>query len=1742
MSTAAASMTSILKAKEKKGKLEWAIEYDLKFFLQDLLKNKKLTPHQLTVKKLIESILEKGHNVDPKMIHELEQNSVKIIKKKVVSSEVIHIEDVTIEKWDQIWLLAFCYCYGIGIERDFEKASALWFSVAKDSFWKSGHAWSQTFWGAPQYGKLLKGREYLLLAAKQGNACAENYLGLFECNNENFKEAKKHLLTAIKLGYIVAQYNYAVLLINWNNARSDYDSTDKSIDWSDFPHDDHGKIDSFIKLAADEGYPPAIEYQAKKIFEEGVEYETVADNGNYVGEGLGGISFVKKPNPKKAYECYHLAAKKGNPDAIKKISEIFKGFEKKLQEHLNDPTSKEVKEAIEYFEFAANDGFSQAQYKLGCCYRDGTGVKKDPKRAVEFFRQAALQDHSDAQNSLGDCYANGFGVSKEPVQAFLLYRQAADNSNAVALNNCGNCYEQGFGTAKDEKRAFESYRLAADKLPEAEKNLAVCYEKGIGIPKNLNSAYKHNKEAANKGNIKAKENLERLLLENPSLLLQDKDADTLLEMGLQYYRGATELKILKDLPKAIECFQVSSDKGCLRAQMILSECYLKGDGVTQSFTKGLELLQGVADKGEMEAQYMLSNWYEKGVMGVSKDSKKANELLRRSASSDYKPALLKMEIQSFLSSNKDIVTESETRNYKTYSDSAAGPNWAIKRIKILMNHKQFMAHYVFGMMTFHGLYGLEKNKSIACGYFIEAANQDLDVAQHMLAKCYLWGEGVQKDPEKAAEYFQLAAKHGHPEASSILACMLMTGMDGVPQNESRAVELFRKAASRGEGTARRALESLQPTLESRYQQGLNYFNNTTAMKDNAKAFDCFLYAANLGHAEAQSYVGLCYEQALGVERNDAKSAEYYFLAANSYEYGIGESKDLKKASLYYEKAAAAKRNLQKLLEESSTLSTVKMAAQATSKSDVDSKQTNEVNTTLALKTKSVPIFKTASPEQMSASANTSSTSTKQTEVLDPKVKAEQEYLLGDKFYYGKGVSQNYEEAFHHLRIAAELGNYWAQDLLGTSYCNGVGVNKNPIEGIKYFEQAVKQGYEQSACNLGVACLQGVGGTKDEKRAAELFALAASKKYGPGEYYLGFCYKNGRGVSINLIRAVELFHLSANKESSRQKEAEYQLGLCYEEGHGVTKDLKKAYQYYKLAADQKHQKAISQIEKLLKEEPSLALPDPLNALKTTSGDQATQASFVASPAETSVKPKYSCNDKSKVSDIKENDDSKRIKASSVSSQLILCDSDTSKERAAGTLMGNAAQNSIVFGSEYNQFLVELKTLGIMVETIRVVQTQIQQLSTQQMLLANDMDLYTKWLKVFLPKLNLLDEQLDLAQKLLANNPQVMTEQAYINNNPKLKAYQKRAQQELCRFITCYYLAPAGIFKLEGNKVDSVISAMGSIPIAGSFIQPLTVILSYANKKYRFKQMNRLAEIFVDTTQIAQVCCQFAREITLAREQDIQQLVEIEYSGWRKILGLFAEAKVAIEQQWNNLTTSDGTGLILLASEKRAVLDVAYLLQQILSGDVKVSKEQELSNQFMIILTGKPYQVRILATIDNVAVTRPVLHNTTVAPFSMSNALSPNSTTASISNSSTWTVPASPNSTASSVSPLAIEKMHKKIQLLEEQAKLEKEQAKQREEAMQRELKKQREEQEKLKEGLKGMGVNVDGGNAVQMLEAPLKSPNKEETAQITYLLERDRENAHRIRQLEIETSIAKETAVTKETVTILVKQSMSQANK
>ena len=62
--------------------------------------------------------------------------------------------------------------------------------------------------------------------------------------------------------------------------------------------------------------------------------------------------------------------------------------------------AQNYKEAIKWWEIAADQGYADSQYNLGSIYANGIGNEKDPRKAIQWWTLAANQGDIEAKNAL----------------------------------------------------------------------------------------------------------------------------------------------------------------------------------------------------------------------------------------------------------------------------------------------------------------------------------------------------------------------------------------------------------------------------------------------------------------------------------------------------------------------------------------------------------------------------------------------------------------------------------------------------------------------------------------------------------------------------------------------------------------------------------------------------------------------------------------------------------------------------------------------------------------------------------------------------------------------------------------------------------------------------------------------------------------------------------------------------------------------------------------------------------------------------------------------------------------------------------------------------------------------------------------------------------------------------------------------------------------------------------------------
>lgn len=121
---------------------------------------------------------------------------------------------------------------------------------------------------------------------------------------------------------------------------------------------------------------------------------------------------------------------------------------------------------------------------------------------------------------------------------------------------------------------------------------------------------------------------------------------------------------------------------------------------------------------------------------------------------------------------------------------------------------------------------------------------------------------------------------------------------------------------------------------------------------------------------------------------------------------------------------------------------------------------------------------------------------------------ETEFEEGIKYYYGKGVRQNYTEAAKWFRKAAERGHAVAQNSLGEMYKSGKGVRHDNVEAAKWFRKAAEQGLADAQYSLGMLYFIGEGVEQSDVEALKWCRKAAEQGHSRANFdYKRILYAN-----------------------------------------------------------------------------------------------------------------------------------------------------------------------------------------------------------------------------------------------------------------------------------------------------------------------------------------------------------------------------------------------------------------------------------------------------------------------------------------------------------------------------------------------------------------------------------------------------------------------------------------------------------
>jgi TPR repeat protein len=208
--------------------------------------------------------------------------------------------------------------------------------------------------------------------------------------------------------------------------------------------------------------------------------------------------------------------------------------------------------------------------------------------------------------------------------------------------------------------------------------------------------------------------------------------------------------------------------------------------------------------------------------------------------------------------------------------------------------------------------------------------------------------------------------------------------------------------------------------------------------------------------------------------------------------------------------------------------------------------------------------------------------------------AEAQCVLGDSYYEGKGVPQDYTQAAFWWHKAAEQGLANAQYNLGAwyeegenqgvpqddtqvafwrrkirawrAYINSVDFHNSKhwrfTQAAFWYRKAAEQGDVDAQYNLGSLYYDGRGVPHDYAQAVLWFRKAAERGDSDAQDELGDLYLSGEGVAQNYTQAAMWYRKAAEQGNAL---AQASLGDLYRDGQGVPRDYAEAYFWYDLAA-------------------------------------------------------------------------------------------------------------------------------------------------------------------------------------------------------------------------------------------------------------------------------------------------------------------------------------------------------------------------------------------------------------------------------------------------------------------------------------------------------------------------------------------------------------------------------------------------
>lgn len=332
------------------------------------------------------------------------------------------------------------------------------------------------------------------------------------------------------------------------------------------------------------------------------------------------------------------------------------------------------------------------------------------------------------------------------------------------------------------------------------------------------------------------------------------------------------------------------------------------------------------------------------------------------------------------------------------------------RMKLYLS-KSANKNFINGYLYFKGVEGTQQDYKKARENF--EGSKDDPISLYYLGLIYHDGLGVEKDLQTSIKYFQQSYDLGYEPSSLYLE----------KNKEDKSENLTEKSKDVSQEVSKNDSQKIvinPQDYSSILSQAIEKFNS----KDTKRALNDFETALKKGAIEAAIYLGQYYYKGLHPVQKDLEKAIKYFEMhpenfpkiafdlASIYYYGQGNLKDLNKAIFYF--------NIAK--ENGSTLAVDYLGnAYLEMENYEKAKEYFEMNLN--------------NPKNL--------------------------FHLGEIYYDGHGVEEDYKKAFEYFDKSMKLGNKMARSYIGKMILKGEGCEKDLEKGNRILNEIALEKYSKS---------------------------------------------------------------------------------------------------------------------------------------------------------------------------------------------------------------------------------------------------------------------------------------------------------------------------------------------------------------------------------------------------------------------------------------------------------------------------------------------------------------------------------------------------------------------------------------------------------------------------------------------------------------------------------------------------------